>query len=579
MKNLQTVPTSVMADFYKITHRLFYPENTTEVYSTWTPRSSAHFPVETDYAVAFGFQIFVKKYLINYFNENFFNRNKDEVIGEYEYVIKNTLGGKVESSHIAALHDLGYLPLEIKALPEGTRVPMKVPSMTVRNTSPEFYWLTNYLETIMSAELWLPSNSATMASHYRDLMNKWAIKTTGSTEGVDFQGHDFSFRGMSSMDAAISSGLGHLLSFSGTDNIPSIVGSEMYYNTKLDETFVGTSVPATEHSIMSSYGRENEVKAFKTIIERIPTGIVSIVSDTYDFWNVLETVIPSLKEQIMERDGTVVLRPDSGDPVDIICGDLNVPADLIFSEDEFGSYNSGDVKDVLKDYTWEIAKSDCEGSYNAGEESYEITFKHNDKYYAASIEVEYNRHNKEYYYPEYMTVGSIEEIELTSANKGAIEMLWDIFGGTVTDQGYKRLDSHIGLLYGDAITPERAIKIMTRLAAKGFASTNVVFGIGSYTYQFATRDSLSYALKATYAKINGIETFIQKDPATDKENFKKSLTGKVVVIEKEGSLVVVDHLTDQLESESKGNLLKTIFKNGKELNQQTLKDVKDRLYK
>ena len=198
------IPATILSDFYKITHRMFYPDNTTEIYSTWTPRSSEYFAVPTTYAVAFAFQMFVQKYLIDYFNENFFSRPKEEVVAEYIYVIQNTLGGEVDSSHIAALHDLGYLPLEIKALPEGTKAPIKVPTLTIRNTEPEFFWLTNYLETIMSSELWLPSNSATVASHYRALINEYALKTTGSIAGAEFQGHDFSFRGMQGLDSAVS---------------------------------------------------------------------------------------------------------------------------------------------------------------------------------------------------------------------------------------------------------------------------------------------------------------------------------------------------------------------------------------
>lgn len=492
MTKLTTIPASIMCDFYKITHKLFYPAGTTEIYSTWTPRSSQYFPIETDYAVAFGFQIFVNKYLVGYFNEHFFAKTEDEVAGEYEYVIENTLGGNVDSSHIRALHRLGYLPLEIKAVPEGTKVPMKVPTLTIRNTLPEFYWVTNYFETIMSSELWLASNSATIASHYRRILDTWALATTGTTDGVEFQGHDFSFRGMQGLDSAVSSGLGHLLSFVGTDNIPAIVGAEMYYRTKLSSRLVGTSVPATEHSIMSSFGRD-EVKAFSSIIDSVPTGIVSIVSDTYDFWGVLTNVLPTLKDKIMTRDGKVVIRPDSGNPVDIICG-----------TNRFGG--------------------------------------------------------------------------TTPEEKGAIQLLWETFGGTISHQGFKVLDSHIGLLYGDAITAERATEICTRLFEKGFASTNVVFGIGSFTYSYVTRDSLGYALKATYAKINGEEVFIEKDPKTDKNNLKKSLTGKVAVIKSASGIVAVDHLNDEQEANFGGNMLRTIFKDGDIYNESTLKEVQDRLH-
>ena len=558
------IPATILSDFYKITHRMFYPDNTTEIYSTWTPRSSEYFAVPTTYAVAFAFQMFVQKYLIDYFNENFFSRPKEEVIAEYIYVIQNTLGGEVDSSHIAALHDLGYLPLEIKALPEGTKAPIKVPTLTIRNTEPEFFWLTNYLETIMSSELWLPSNSATTASHYRALIDEYALKTTGSTAGAEFQGHDFSFRGMSGLDSSVASGLGHLLSFVGTDNIPAIVGAEMYYGANLSKELVGTSVPATEHSIMSSFGRDEEA-AFNTIIDRVPSGIVSIVSDTYDFWNVLSTIIPNLKDKIMARDGKVVLRPDSGNPVDIICGTLHVDLNLnAFQKPE--ALSLWDYKEEIEAYV----KETVDIRYN--QRSF-VTLHCDGEFF--TIPWNFNPDTNVLF----VDYDQIEKLEnLTPEQKGAIQMLWETFGGTTSEQGFKVLDSHIGLLYGDAINLERARIIFDKLAIKGFASTNVVYGIGSFSYQFSTRDSLGYALKSTYAKIDGKETFIQKDPKTDTANLKKSLTGKVVVVrDAENGLKVIDHLNDEQEETFEGNLLQTIFKDGKAYNKITFAQVKQNL--
>ena len=567
--NLTIIPTSVMCDFYKITHKMFYPEGTTEIYSTWTPRSSAYFSVKTNYAVPFGFQIFAKKYLVKLFNENFFNRSEDEVAAEYEYVIENTLGGVADSSHIRALHRLGYLPLEIKAVPEGTKIPIKVPTLTIHNTLPEFYWLTNYFETLMSSELWLPSNSATIASRYREDLEKWALFTTGSTDGVAFQGHDFSFRGMQGLDSAVSSGLGHLLSFTGTDNIPAIVAAELYYNSKLSDGLIGTSVPATEHSIMSSFGRD-EVKAFDTIIDRVPTGIVSIVSDTYDFWGVLTDVLPTLKDKIMNRDGKVVIRPDSGDPTHIICGTTYIVLNLN------PYYVEG--KDSVTDYQYLVTnaiKESVEGRRAELSTSTISRGRSNILLGDSVYTVPWERTNKNGFVFDFDNMFKKDE---TPSEKGTIRLLWETFGGTITEKGYRLLDSHIGLLYGDAITLDRANKISETLANNGFASTNVVFGIGSFTYTFVTRDSLGYALKATYAKINGEEVFIQKDPKTDLNNLKKSLTGKVAVINTEEGIKVVDHLNDEQEANYPGNMLQTIFKDGKLYNEVTLQDVKNNLH-
>ena len=476
---IQAIPATVLADFYKITHRMFYPEGTTEVYSTWIPRSAQYFPVKTkekEYAVGSGFQLFVKKYLVDFFNDNFFNRTEEEVVAEYEYIIENTLGIVAESHHIRALHRLGYLPLEIKAVPEGTKVPIKVPTLTIRNTEPEFYWLTNYLETIMSSELWLASNSATIASHFRNLLDKWAMKTTGSIAGVEFQGHDFSFRGMQGLDSAIASGLGHLMSFVGTDNIPAIVAAERYYGADLSKELVGTSVPATEHSIMSSFGRD-EVKAFSTIIDSVPEGIVSIVSDTYDFWNVLETVLPTLKEKIMTRNGKVVIRPDSGNPIDIICGtstfDLSLTSVSAENPFEFLYMHVPGIPSPLpvKDFEDLLTQTVAFRTKGRENERGALHVLINNVGYM----IPYLRIAKG---PIFMRMDEIEEMKETPEQKGAIRMLCDTFGGTMTEQGYRVLDSHIGLLYGDAITFERADEISAKLAQNGFASTNVVYGMG-----------------------------------------------------------------------------------------------------
>src|SRR5205085_4077267 len=165
-------PATLLCDFYKVSHKEQYPQGTEVIYSTWIPRTNKYFP-KANKVVAFGIQSFVKKYLINYFNENFFNRPKDSIVSEYKRVIKYTLGVRnPDSTHIEELHDLGYLPIEVKAVKEGTRVPLRIPMMTVENTDKRFFWITNYLETIISNECWLPSTSATIAHTYRQLLNK-----------------------------------------------------------------------------------------------------------------------------------------------------------------------------------------------------------------------------------------------------------------------------------------------------------------------------------------------------------------------------------------------------------------------
>lgn len=482
MKQIATL----LCDFYKVSHRQMYPPNTSVVYSTWTPRATRMKGI--DQVVAFGYQAFFDK-LNDIFQRDFFSRPKEEIMYEYARVIKGTLGTpNPDTSHIEALHDLGYLPLEVKALAEGTVVPLRVPVMTIQNTKPEFFWLTNYIETLASCELWQASTSATIAREYRKIMEKYAMETVGNTDFVPFQGHDFSMRGMSSLESAISSGMGHLLSFVGTDTIPAITAAEYYYQANVEKELVGTSIPATEHSIQCTYG--DDMKYFSAMLSDVhPSGFVSIVSDGYDFWDVMGRVIPSLKSQIMARDGKVVVRPDSGDPVLIVCGNPDGKTEL--------------------------------------------------------------------------------------ERKGAVEALWDIFGGTISEQGYKVLDSHIGLIYGDAITLRRCEEISQLLKAKGFASVNVVYGIGSYTYQYNTRDTFGYALKSTLAVINGDEKMIFKDPKTD-DGTKKSQKGKVVVYRGvDGVIGFKDNFP--LQADLNTNLLQTIYKDGILVNRQSFSDIRKRL--
>ena len=492
-------PATLLCDFYKISHREQYPEGTEYVYSTWIPRASMLDGV--DDVVAFGFQYFVKEYLIDYFQKHFFDRPYEEVELEYVRFISNTLGDANPTvAHLRDLHSLGFLPVRVRAVPEGTSVPLRVPMLTIENTDPRFFWVTNFLETLFSAEVWHPCTTATVAREYRKTLNEWASKTGGDLEFVPFQGHDFSMRGMEGLHAAAKGGAGHLLSFTGTDTIPSIPFLEKYYNADITKELVGTSIPATEHSVMCAYGTDEEQAYREILTKRYPGGFVSVVSDTYNFWDVLTEILPKLKEEIMGRDGKLVIRPDSGDPVDIVAG----TAGTLFAEPD----------------------------------------------------------------------GPRER-------KGAVELLWDTFGGTVNEAGYKVLDSHVGVIYGDSITLARAKAISERLAAKGFASTNVVYGIGSYTYQYCTRDTFGFALKSTWVQIDGEERNIFKDPATDKKRVKKSLTGRVVVSVANAPgnpLRAYDGLTVAQQKALEGtDELRTIFEDGKLIVDDSLSNIRQRV--
>lgn len=492
---LSNIISVLLKDGYKVGHPFQYPKGTNRIYSNMTPRSSRVVDPETgkpaDKVVVFGPQYLSKEYLLEHFNFHFFGISKKDVLRLYKRRIDNYLGkDAITFDHIEALWSLGYLPLEVKALPEGTLCPLRVPYLTIQNTHPDFGWLTNSLETLMSNVLWLPITSATTAFGYRQRFESFAKKTGSNLAFVPWQGHDFSMRGMSGLEAAMLSGAAHLLSFTGTDTIPAIDFLEKFYGADCERELVGGSVPATEHSVMCMGLKEGEFETFRRLItETYPRGIVSIVSDTWDFWTVLTDYLPRLRSEILSRDGKVVIRPDSGDPVKIICGDPDAP------------------------------------------------------------------------------VGS-------PARLGAIRLLYNTFGGTKNAAGFIELDPHIGLIYGDSITPERQYEILRRLASMGLASSNVVLGVGSFTYQYVTRDTYGQAMKATYGEVNGKGQAISKNPATD-SGTKRSASGLLRVDQGEdGNLILKENCS---EEEEKGGLLHTIFKDGKLYNPQTLSGIRKRL--
>ena len=500
----------LLTDGYKTGHHQQYPVGTTLVYSNFTPRSNRYAPKGCDRVVSFGQQM-VMQQIHEMFQNEFFSKPKEVVCGEMKRELSMYLGTDYDVTHFEELHDLGYLPIHVKGITEGTLVPIKVPVLTIYNTHPKFYWVTNYLETILSNLLWKPMTSATIAHTYRKVLTGWQEKTDAEKGWfIDWQGHDFSMRGMDSVEAVISSGLGHLTSFSGSDSLPTIYGARKFYG---EEGPVCGSVNATEHSVMCAGGSDDEVGTFRRLIKTYPTGILSVVSDTWDLWKVCTHHVKVLKDEILARDGKLVIRPDSGDPVDIICG-------------------------------------------------------------------------------KHFPLGSTLSGSQIPESKGVIELLWDVFGGTVNEQGYKVLDSHIGAIYGDSITIDRAEQICSRLEAKGFASTNIVLGVGSFTYQFNTRDTFGFAMKATYVELLEekitdygnpgtkvpvrvkVSRPIFKDPITD-DGTKKSATGLLCVTKhNENGYMLVDKVS--WETEANGEL-QTIYKDGEFRNQTTLTEIRNRL--
>jgi nicotinamide phosphoribosyltransferase len=301
----------LVTDSYKVSHFKQYPPGTEIVYSYFESRGG-EFP-ET---VFFGLQYYLDKYLVgcvvtpekidaaeklyarHFADQSFFNR--------------------AGWQHIVDAHG-GHLPVRIKAVPEGEVLPTGNVLMTIENTDPACYWLTNYLETLL-VQIWYPSTVATQSRAMKQIILSF-LQQTGDPEGLAFKLHDFGFRGVSSVETAELGGAAHLVNFLGTDNVAGIVGAQMHYDAEMP----GFSIPAAEHSTITSWGRDQECDAYRNMLEQFPTGLVAVVSDSYDIMNACRSIWgEQLKAEVLRRNGTLVIRPDSGDPPTIVVEVLNI---------------------------------------------------------------------------------------------------------------------------------------------------------------------------------------------------------------------------------------------------------------
>ncbi|AUR84809.1 nicotinate phosphoribosyltransferase family protein [Vibrio phage 1.063.O._10N.261.45.C7] len=532
-------------DFYKMFHRTAYHPDITKVYSNYTSRNGRLSNVKGNKEVVFvGLQYFIKDVLIKEWNETFFDLPKEVAIKYIKRITDNCLGFDYDASHFEELHNLGYLPISIKALPEGVSVPYGVPPVTFINTVDGFQWLSNYIETVFSTENWLIQTSATTAKAYLENTIK-AFDSAGLPRDlVPFMCHDFSMRGMAGRHAAAMSGFGHLTSFAGTDTIPAILFAEKYYNADVEKELVGVSVPATEHSTATSYitsmsqekgisKLEAEVDYVRYLMSKVPTGILSHVSDSFDFWKFVSEGLPMLEESILAREGKLVVRPDSGCPVKVLTG---------YTVDWSTSYS--DAVEALESLEYlsdsqKRSKGECvplsDGSF-------------------------------------YLVDGIFgDEVISCWEQKGLIECLGDIFGTTKSPTGLKLLHDNIGAIYGDSITIERQQEIITRLEAKGYAAL-VVLGVGSYSYQYVTRDTHGSAVKATWVEKagNGVDVF--KDPKTDSK--KKSAKGLIRIELEDGVYAMYDQQTQEQEQQGE---LKEVFRDSKLLHETSLAEIRERV--
>lgn len=480
----------LLIDFYKAVHSDMLPEKIEKSVSYFTPRMSR--VKMWDEVVMFGLQAFIKTYLIEYFNDEFFNKTEDEVVGEYERILNAALGKNAFSSNkIKRLHNLGYLPIEIKALPEGTKTPMHVPMFEISNTHAGFAWLPQALESLISAEMWHPMISATVGVTYRDIVNKYYELSVDDDVPRERALGDFSFRGQECLQSAVKSSAGWCLSFLNTATVPVIPFLEEMYNCDCSKEPVAFGAVSTEHSVMcSNYAVDgDEITLLRRLLTEIyPNTSFSAVLDSYDYWNIIDNVIPMLKKEILEHNGCMLMRGDSGDCVEVV------------------------TKTVFK--------------------------------------------------------------------------LWNIFGGTVNSKGYKVLDPHVKAIYGDSITVQRCEEIYKILVENGFACSNVSLGVGSFSMQCIeeegilkpfTRDTFSSCIKATYCEVAGRPIPIFKNPKDG--GFKKSQKGLCYVYrDNDSRLKFKDGYTSENIPKDE-NLLETVFVDGKIVKEQSLAEIRSRLWK
>lgn len=476
----------LLSDTYKQTHDRMYNPGLTKLVSYWIPRKSML--KKQDKMVFFGLQAFIKEYLFDYFDKNFFDKPEKEVLKEYTTSMNTQLKEQdYDIEKIIKLHRLGYLPLEIRALPEGTLVPMGVPCIEITNTHNDFAWLVQWIECILQVELWKPCCHATVGYMYRKIADYWYDKTTDNLKS-SMACADFGMRGMSCMDEAVRCSASWLLSFDKTSTIPAISYLNECYDADCKNNGIGIGAVSTEHSVMgANFAIDGDEITFvkKLLTELYPNTSFSIVSDTYDYWNMINNILPQCKKEIMNHNGKLLVRPDSGDIVDI------------------------SVKTV--------------------------------------------------------------------------ERLWEIFGGTKNSKGYKILNSHIGIIYGDGCTLSNVETIWKKLEEKGFAANNINYGVGAFCFSaivedgqmvVITRDTFGIAMKATYGIINEQKVMIYKDPKTDASHLKKSYKGCCRVYEENGELKCQDQLLDM----SNESLLTTVFKDGTLVRKDNFIDIRERMY-
>lgn len=576
---MNKISQAVVTDGYKLGHISQYILGTKRVVANLTPRSDQYAEVLREghdgKVVNFGQQVALL-IMIERWKSTFFSQPKEEVITKYARRVKNYLGpdhGDDQIEAMGKLHDLGYLPVRIKALPEGVRVNMKVPVMTVTNTHPDFYWLVNYLETYLSCMIWFMADAASRSAEYYKTSKKWAAITGAPDVWLSICNHCFAARGHRGQEDAMLSGLAHLVFSEGTDTLWAIDAAEEYLGADSDNELIACSVNAFEHATATqriAYFK-GERPALEDAIENLyPTGILSYVADSNDYFRVLTEDLPALKDKILARQPDslglckFVVRPDSSPitPLEVICGEAD-------TQEVRGGY---DLEEWAEELLGDIA---CEGQEHGEPGDYEVScyLRQAGKVYKATGEPFWNRHDKTYYYYDGMENIKVEEYELTPADKGTLQILWDTFGGTVNEKGYRVLNPKVGIIYGEAIDIHLQNKIYAKMEKMGFCVSNVLFGVGSWGFlKNSSRDSYGFAIKGTHSVVGEEDVSMQKAPKTAMA-FKKSAKGLIRVELEDGDYVAYDEQTEEQERQGE---LRTIFEDGEMVILDTLQMIRGR---
>ena len=307
-------------DFYKTAHAEQYPQTLTKMVSYYMPRMTRL--DDTEKVTLFGLQAFIREYLVNAFSVNFFGMPWEDVLYEYKRVLNSTINTDgVGEKRLKALHDLGYLPLEIRAVPEGARTNIKVPQIEISNTHPDFVWLVNSIETMLSCTMWHTQVSAEVGYRYRQIVNEFAERTCDDSVVRARLLGDFSMRGQESVESATKSSAAFCLSFLNTATVPAILWLESNYNCDCTKEPVAFGALSTEHSVMcSNFAMDgDEITHIRRLLTEVyPHQSFSMVSDSYDYWNLVDNILPQLKDEILAHDGCLLIRGDSGDPVEVV---------------------------------------------------------------------------------------------------------------------------------------------------------------------------------------------------------------------------------------------------------------------